>query len=84
MELSNSQIKSRKNTLEHLNECFYVFKYESYRRGLDKTNYIPFIQEKLKSYLNTEGVLITKEQIERCKLNMKEYEGSESESTDEV
>jgi hypothetical protein len=74
--LSKSQIKDIKNDLRHLNKVYSVFKLQSIIKNLDEKSRTPYIQELLRTYLISEKVLITEEQIEKSKIKIKEVENA--------
>lgn len=69
---TKSKIKDIKSNLQHLNEIHLVFKLEAIQKNLEGDSIIPFMQEKLRSYLKDSKTLITEEQIKESKIKLKE------------
>lgn len=49
-----------KQTLKHLNECYFIFEKECNRKGISEDNKKDYIQLLLKSYINSSEILDTK------------------------
>lgn len=46
-----------KQTLKHLNECYFIFEKECNRKGISEDNKKDYIQLLLKSYINSSKIL---------------------------
>jgi hypothetical protein len=70
--------KEMKKHLSHINDCFPVFYYKALKEGYNENDYAPYVQVLLKSYLESDKILITQEQILKAKENINEIQRTQT------